>query len=216
MEFKAPTDDLFRLGDIGDYKNAEDIIPIGSATIFAINAAAVLTRMGFVGGKSLNTYFDTFGLEGILANTSLIVILFQLTRFAYTKLYTEAGKAWSPFVFVCALIVMQILHDLFFYFGVINVVPSGNNEMVDAMKRYSVENGPRALASHAGFLILVAVVAMFLKERSLMFILMTSIFTLYLLPYVLTTFGPKPPPPPPPPAEKKAKPQETGAWGPLR
>jgi hypothetical protein len=139
--------------------------------------------------------------------------MFQLTRFAYTKLYTEAGKAWSPFVFVCALIVMQVLHDLVFYFGVVNVVPSGNNEMVDALKKYSNENGSRALASHAGFLIMVAIVAMFLKERSLIFIIMISVFTLYLLPYVLTTFGPKPPPPPPPPKEKAA-PQ--AGWGSLR
>ena len=200
------SDELFRLGDIGDFKSAEDIIPIGSATIFAINIAAMMTRLGLVGGKTLNTYFDTFGLEGILANTSLIVILFQLARYGYTKFYTEAGKAWSPFVFVCALLVVQVLHDLFFYFGVINMVPSGNNEMIDALKKYSVENGSRALASHAGFLILVAVAAMFLKERSLIFIIMLSIFTLYLLPYVLTTFGPRPPPPPPPPEKKETGP----------
>ena len=198
MEFKAPTEDIFRLGDIGDYKNADDIIPIGSATVFVINVAAMLTRMGYVGGKSLNTFFDTFGLEGILANASLIVIMFQVARYGYTKFYAESGKAWSPFVFVCALIVVQILHDLVFYFGVINIMPSGNNEMIDAMKKYSQENGSRALASHAGFLIFVAVAAMFLKERSLMFIVMTSVVTLYLLPFVLTTFGPKPPPPPPP------------------
>jgi hypothetical protein len=215
MEFKGTSEDLFRLGDIGNFHTADDIIPIGSATIFAINIVAMLTRLGFVGGKTLNTYFDTFGLEGILANTSLIVILFQLTRFAYTKLYTDAGKAWSPFVFVCALIVMQVLHDLVFYFGVVNVIPSGNNEMVDALKKYSNENGSRALASHAGFLIMVAVVAMFLKERSLIFIIMTSIFTLYLLPYVLTTFGPKPPPPPPP-KEKAVPPPQQAGWGSLR
>ena len=215
MEFKGTSEDLFRLGDIGNFHTADDIIPIGSATIFAINIVAMLTRLGFVGGKTLNTYFDTFGLEGILANTSLIVILFQLTRFANTKLYTDAGKAWSPFVFVCALIVTQVLHDLVFYFGVVNVIPSGNNEMVDALKKYSNENGSRALASHAGFLIMVAVVAMFLKERSLIFIIMTSIFTLYLLPYVLTTFGPKPPPPPPP-KEKAVPPPQQAGWGSLR
>jgi hypothetical protein len=81
-------------------------------------------------------------------------------------------------------------------------MPSGNNEMIDAMKKYSQENGSRALASHAGFLIFVAMAAMFLKERSLMFIVMTSVVTLYLLPFVLTTFGPKPPPPPPPPKKE--------------
>ena len=212
MDFKRSEEDIFRLGDIGDYTHTDDFIPIGSATIFVINVTAMLTRLGYLGGKTLNTYFDAFGLEGILANTSLIVIIFQIARYGYTKFYTEGGKAWSPFVFVCALIGVQILHDIFFYYGVINVVPTGNNEMIDALKRYSQENGSRALAGHAGFLIFVAIVAMFLKERSLMFIILTTIFTLYLLPYVITTFGPKPPLPPPPPPEKKENQGMSGGW----
>jgi len=210
MDFKPSADDLFRLGDIGDYKVTDDILPIGSATIIAINFVAMLTRLGLVGGKSLNTYFDTFGLEGILANASLIVIMFQVARWGYTKFYTEGGRPWSPFVFVCTLIVVQILHDLLFYYGVINVVPSGNNEMIDALKKYSQENGSRALAGHAAFLIFVGVLAMFFKERSLLFTFLAVNIALYLLPYVITTFGPKPPPPPAP--EKKKGPPDMAGW----
>lgn len=214
MDFKPSVDDIFKLGDIGDYKNSDDLLAIGSATIFVINAAAVLTRIGVIGSKALNTYFDIFGLEGILANTSLIVIMFQIARLGYTKFYTEGGRPWSPFVFVCSLIVVQILHDILFYYGVINVVPTGNNEMVDALKKYSQENGSRALAGHAAFLIFVGVAAMFLKERSLMFIIMTSAFTLYLMPYVITTLGPKPAPPPAPPKKEEPSPQMPGWNGP--
>ena len=197
MDFKPSAEEIFKLGDIGNYKESDDLIAIGSATIFVINAVAVLSRIGVLGSKALNTYFDIFGLEGILANTSLIVIMFQLARLGYTKFYTEGGRPWSPLVFVCFLIVVQLLHDLLFYYGVINIVPTGNNEMVDALKKYSQENGSRALAGHAAFLIFVGITAMFLKERSLLFIIMTSAVTLYLMPYVITTLGPKPPPPPP-------------------
>ena len=208
MEFKGgASDDIFRLGDIGDYAETDDLIPIGSAVIFIINIAAILTRIGAIGGKSLNTYFDAFGLEGILANTSLIVIMFQIARWIYTKGFTEGGRAWSPFIFVCVLIAVQLLHDAMFYYGVINVVPTGNNEMIDALKKYSHENGSRALAGHAAFLIFVAITAMFLKERSLQFTVMATVIALYLLPYVITTFGPKPPPPPPPPPKP-----ETAGW----
>lgn len=193
MEFKGgASEDIFRLGNIGDFKETDDLIPIGSAVIFIINIAAILARIGLIGGRSLNTYFDAFGLEGILANTSLIVILFQIARWIYTKTYAE-GRDWSPFVFVCVLIGVQLLHDALFYYGIINVVPSGNNEMIDAMKKYSQENGSRALAGHAAFLIFVAVAAMFLKERSLQFTVIITIISLYILPYVITTFGPRPP-----------------------
>ena len=196
MDSKGSQDDLFRLGDIGDYKTTDDILPIGSATIIAINFAAMLTRMGIIGGNSLNTFFDTFGLEGILANTSLIVIMFQIARWGYTKAYTETGHSWSPFVFVCALLVVQLLHDVFFYYGAINAIPIGNNEMIDALKKYSKEHGSRALAGHAAFLIFVAVLAMFFKERTFLFTFIAVNLTLYILPFVITTFGPKPPPPP--------------------
>jgi len=196
MDSKGSQDDFFRLGDIGDYKVTDDILPIGSATIIAINFAAMLTRMGIIGGNSLNTFFDTFGLEGILANTSLIVIMFQIARWGYTKGYTETGHSWSPFVFVCALLVVQLLHDVLFYYGAINAIPIGNNEMIDALKKYSKEHGSRALAGHAAFLIFVAVLAMFFKERTFLFTFIAVNLTLYMLPFVITTFGPKPPPPP--------------------
>ena len=191
MEFKASPEDFFKLGDISDYNSADDIIPIGSATVVAINVVTILTRMGVIGGESLNTYFDTFGLEGILANTSLIVIMFQVARWAYTKFYTETGHAWSPFVFICVLITVQLLHDVLFYYGAINLIPSGNNEMIDALKRYSKENGSRAFFAHAAFLIFVGTFAMFFKDYSKIFTIIIVSVSLYLLPYAITTFGPK-------------------------
>jgi hypothetical protein len=210
MDFKAPSNEFFELGDISDYKSADDIFPIGSATIVAMNFAAILTKMDVIHSKSLNAYFDTFGFEGVLANMSLIVILFQIARWGYTKAYKDTGRAWSPFVFVCFLIGVQVLYDLLFYYGAINVIPSGNNEMIDILKKYSSEHGSRALAGHAAFLIFVSVIAMLFKETSFMFTFLTVTVTLYLLPYVITTFGPKPPAPPP--VEKKEKVPDMPGW----
>ena len=96
--------DMFILGDIGDYKDVGDIIPIASASLIGIDVGILLSRYGGLGGYSLNTYFDTFGLEGVLANTSFVVILFQIARWFYTTFYA-IGRPWSPFVFVCILSV---------------------------------------------------------------------------------------------------------------
>ena len=205
MDFKGggDADDYFRLEDIGDYTHVEEIFPIGVATLFVINIVITLARMGVAGGKSLNAYFDNFGLEGILTNTSLVVLLFQVARFAYTSFYTTGGRPWSPLVFVCVLVVVQILHDLMFYYGVVKQLSFGKNEMVDVLKKYSEENSSRALAGHAAFMIAVAIAAMLFKDKSLLFLVTMSVVSLYILPLALATMGPKPPPPPPPP-EKKA------------
>jgi hypothetical protein len=215
MEFKASAEEMFKLGDISDYTQVDDILPIASATVIAINFIGILARTGIISGEALNTYFDSFGHEGVLASGSLIILLFQVARWGYTTFYTKTGHLWSPFVFISMLIFVQILHDLIFYYGVIQTIPAGKNEMIDVLKKYSKEHGPRALAAHAAFLILVGVIAMLFKERSIMFVLIVSVFAFYILPFVVTTFGPKPPPPPPPPVpEKKATPDILGWNGP--
>ena len=193
--------DMFILGDIGDYKNVDDLVAISSGALIGINLGVILSRFGGVGGYSLNTYFDTFGLEGILANSSFVVILFQIVRWFYSTFYA-VGRPWSPFVFVCMLISAQVIHDLIIYYGMLKSLPSGKNEMIDALKRYAAENGSRALTGHVAFLILVAILAMFLKEASLLFGIILVSVSLYSIPFVLNTAGPKPPPPPPPPKKE--------------
>lgn len=180
------------LQDIGDYRETNDLFRIGSASIVGMNFAIALGRLGGIGGISLNTYFDTFGLEGVLANSALVVIMIQVARWIYTTVYTDAaGKAWSPLVFLCIIAMTQILHDILFYYGAIRMIPTGNNEMIDALKKYANENGSRALVGHALYLMLVAVIAMALKNTSMMFSFVVTNIALYTLPFVITTFGPK-------------------------
>lgn len=210
-------DEYFQLGDIGNFRDAQDLWPIGSAAVVAINFSVAAMRIGGMGGFSLNAYFDTFGLEGILANAAWVVILFQAARWLYTTFYSGMpGRPWSPFVFVCILLAIQIIHDLFFYYGLIRLVPSGRNEMIDALKKYANENGSRALTTHAVFLIFTAIVAMWLKETTMVFSIMLVNVALYLLPFAITTFGPKPPPPPADKKKETAKKVGFGmpAWGP--
>jgi len=203
--------DMFILGDIGDYKNVEDIAAIASASLIGMDLGLVLSKGVGLGGPSLNSYFDTFGLEGILANVTLVVILFQITRWVYTTFYA-VGRPWSPFVFICMVIFAQVLHDLIFYHAVLQSIPAGKNEMIDAAKRYAAEHGSRAVSAHAALVIAIGVIAMVLKESSAVFFAVLVIGGLYILPFLLNTSGPKPPPPPPPP--KKKDPYEQGLTGP--
>lgn len=192
MEGGGAVNDAFKLGDIGDYRDTGDIWPIICAAFVSMNFGIAASRLGGIGGLSLNTYFDTFGLEGFLSNSAWIVILFQVARWLYTTAYTVgASRPWSPFIFICALIVVQLLHDLLFYFGLIRLMPSGYNDMVDALKKYANENGSRALLGHSIFLIFTGVLAMWFKETTFLFSLIVVNLALYMLPFVITTIGPK-------------------------
>jgi hypothetical protein len=200
--------EAFRLGNIGNFAEVDDFYPISIASIFGLNLAIAGARIGNLGGASLNTYFEAFGLEGILANVALIILILQISRFAYTRGY-GLTKPWSPFVFVCILLGVQFIHDLIFYYGAINVLPSGKNEMIDALKEYAREHGGSALGGHALLLIVTAVAAMIFKETTaLVRMTMVALF-LYMTPYIITMVKPRAPvkPPPAPPAPRSAEPR---------
>jgi hypothetical protein len=192
------------LSDIGDYKNTDDLYTIFRSSLFTIFLSILATRIGNVGGLSLNTYFDVFGLEGILSNTMLVTILFQIARYFYTVVYANYDKGWSPFVFICVLLVIQFIHDLLFYYGIINILPSGKNDMIDRLKLYSKENSYNAIGGHSAFIILTAVVAMITNDMDMLSKLIMLGITFYLIPYSLSIVYKKPPPPPPPEKKKES------------
>ena len=182
--------EAFRLGNIGNFAEIEDFYPMTIASVFGLNLAIAAARLGNVGGASLNTYFEAFGLEGILANVALVVLMLQISRFGYTKGY-GLTKPWSPFVFVCILLVVQFLHDLIFYYGALNILPSGKNEMIDSLKEYAREHGGSALGGHAIFLIVIAVAAMIFKETTALVRMISIAVLLYMMPYIITLVKPR-------------------------
>jgi hypothetical protein len=184
----------FKLGDIGNYRDGTDFYPLGLASIFGMNLSIIVAKLGGIGGVSLNDFFNSFGLEGLLANASLAIIILQITRWLYTSFYnTAASKQWSPFIFVCILLVVQLLHDLIFYYGIINVLPSGRNEMIDILKEYAQEHGRTALGGHGVLMIIIAALAMIFKEVSILTRLLITTVTFYMIPYMLTVISKKKP-----------------------
>jgi len=180
----------FRLGDIGNYTEVADFYPIGIASLFGINLAIGTARLGNIGGASLNTYFDAFGLEGVLANAALITIIFQITRWIYTVGY--GSKAWSPFIFICILLAVQFAHDIIFYYGAINVLPSHVNEMIDLLKNYAKNNGATALGGHALLIAIIGGLAMIFKETTMVVRACVMIASIYAMPYLIAMARSKP------------------------
>uniref|UniRef100_A0A6C0K0I0 Uncharacterized protein n=1 Tax=viral metagenome TaxID=1070528 RepID=A0A6C0K0I0_9ZZZZ len=191
------------LSNIGDYRNIDDVYTILNSSLFTLTLSLLATRIGNLGGFSLNTYFDIFGIEGVLSNTMLITLMFQITRYFYTVLYANFDKSWSPFVFICGLLGVQIVHDVVFYYGVINFLPSGKNDMIDVLKQYSKENSTGAIGGHSAVLILTALVAMITNDMDMVSKFVLLGLVLYSLPYIISIVHKKPAPPPPPPAKKE-------------
>jgi len=192
----------FQLSDIGNYRDVDDIYIIGSSSIFTLLLFTIATRLGNFGGLTLNTYFDMFGMEGVLSNTMMLMLVLQATRYIYTIYYSSSDKSWSPFVFLCIILVIQAIYNAILYFGVINVLPSGKNDMIDIIKEYIKENNTNVIIGQSVLLLFTAIVAMIMKDMGTIQLFIITSLVLYTFPFILAFVSKKPPPPPPPPKKE--------------
>lgn len=180
-----------KLHDISDYTDVYGFRPIISGSLVAMNIAIALSKLDVLQSVTFNSYFDTFGLEGILANMSLTIILMQISRWIYTKIYSFGGRPWSPLVFLAIVAGVQTFHDIIFFYGIINQLNPGKNDMIDALKEYAKENGSRAVGGHAIFLMVCALFAMLMKDISMLNSFLIVSLTFYLLPFIISIIKPK-------------------------
>jgi len=176
--------------DIGNYARVGDLFYIGLAVLFVDVVIIFLVRfLPELFGQSLNRWYDLFGLNAVIADVLSIVLGFVIARFIYTSYvkpkYGE-GK-WSPLQFTGVAVGVQLIHDLFFYFGVIQQVPRGQNMMIDVFKDYAASGGAKILAGDAALMVFSSLVAMGLKAQPMYLVSAFGLLTSYALPYILYT-----------------------------
>jgi len=142
-----------------------------------------LTRYFDVGGKSLNKWYDRFGLVAVLSDVTVIVIGFLIANFVYPLLFTK----FSLVLFLAVVVGVQALHDILFYFFVIKPFPSGENQLMDVFKEYAKENGAKVILGDAGLMLGSAAFMEVYKRLSPLGASSLAVFTVYCLTYILYT-----------------------------
>ena len=132
--------------------------------------------------RALNDWYDRFGVVAVLGD--LLSLLIGLAAARY--IYTLAGLSGS-FMFLAAILLFQLFHDIFFYTAVILRVPPGENQMIDVFKAYAAENGAKILVADALMLVASAVVASGLKSLPLHYTVSTGVVSAYAMTYTLYT-----------------------------
>jgi len=177
------------LPDISNFRDVSDLYYIffGILTIDVI--VIFLARYYKIGGKFVNEWYDEFNILAVLADVLIIFIGFLITRYIYTTYLYERFE-WNPVYFIILLCIVQLVHDIAFYLGVIKPIPSGHNEMMDTFKRYSEDLGLQILGADALMMIGSAIVAMLFKYVPLHVFVSISTLVSYILPYILYTRNP--------------------------
>jgi hypothetical protein len=172
--------------DISNYKNTYDLVLLFFAILTVDVIVLFLTRyFPNILGENLNSWYDKFGLNAVLADVLIILIGFMIARYVYT-LYFKQSFGWNPILFVGLVVFVQVVHDLLFYFGVIQPLPVGHNQMMDVFKKYS-KGGAKIILGDAGLMIASALVAFFYKSQPSHIFGSLSVLVSYALPYILYT-----------------------------
>jgi len=91
--------------------------------------------------NALDTWYKDFGLVAVGSDILIIVLGIALAQLLYP------GISGIPLVTVA--IIIQLIHDIAFYFLVIRGVPEGQNRIIDLFKRYSAQGSWKILLADA-------------------------------------------------------------------
>ena len=174
------------IANVANYRANEDWWFYIPAILFVDTFILFLGRfMPQVFGRPINQWYDDFGLAAVLSDVTIIAIGIAITRYIYSAFFLEQ-EGWHILYFIALAVVIQIIHDIAFNFGVIQKIPRGHNSMIDVFKAY-VEAGPKIILTDAIMVASSIGIAASLKEIDYHYTGFLSLVTLYSLSYILFT-----------------------------
>lgn len=175
------------MANISDYREMSDWTPILASLLFLEAMLIFWFRLApSFWGKDINVWYDRFGWLAVLADLLIVAIGFFLARYLYTWLFADRF-GWNIWLFLVLFLAIQIIHDFLFYVGVIRQMSRGTNAMIDVMQDYATQVGWKAIAGDSMMVVLMTIMAAWLRGLPLHVSVSVGIIGGYLLPYALTT-----------------------------
>jgi len=171
--------------DISDYHDLGDWGFLLTAAI-AIEAIMIALTRFFPAffGKYVNLWYSRFRLSAVLQDILSILVGFGIARYVYTE-YVYPNYDWNPIYFTGLAVVVQVLHDFLFYFGVIRQVPEGQNGIIDVLKKYAENVSYKAVVGDSAMMIGTSVGSMVLKAFPLHSVVFLGLAVAYTIPYFM-------------------------------
>ena len=173
------------------WEDISDIYELGDWSYLLVAAIAVeviviaITRFfPSFSGKYLNLWYSRFKLSAVLADIVSVLIGFGLAKYFYTE-FIYPNNDWNPLYFTGTAIVIQVIHDILFYFGVIKQLPEGKNGIIDVMRQYGEAGGAKLVLGDSVIMAGTSIGAMLLKATSPHLVLLLGLVSLYSLPYFM-------------------------------
>lgn len=155
-----------------------ELLDLISAVLVVDFATIVLSKF-FNLGKSLDKWYAKFGMTAVLSDGLVIILGIQIAMFIWPKVgvvYTAILAVW-----------IQIIHDILFYFLVIETVPRGHNHMIDLFKEYAAENSWKIVVYDSAMISGTVFLANYLHQFNTSAVSFVGLLATYALTYIVYT-----------------------------
>ena len=166
--------------NISNFNKISDYLPIVTGALIVDMVILFRIVIGLINIKSLNIWYNKFGLLAVVADVLSIVIGIIMSRFLYSFLFKE----YSLITFLVLTCAVQFIHDILFALF-FNSIPRNKSIILDVFKDYAREVGIQILFVDALMMISTILIASYLATWSTNSQIIVFIVSLYILPYLL-------------------------------
>jgi hypothetical protein len=166
--------------NISNFNNVNDYLPILNGVLITDIIIILLLIFNFIKSKVLVEWYKKYNISAVIADILIIFIGIIITRYIYPKIFNE----FSIVKFTILAVLIQIIHDILFYFLFKNI-PRGTNMMLDTFKDYANEVGIYAILSDSAMMIMACLLSSYLTGKNLNTNIIILVILVYILPYIV-------------------------------
>jgi uncharacterized protein YacL len=166
--------------DISNFNNTNDYLPLFNGALITELIMLFLFNHKIFTSKTLKEWYTKYNLSAIIADVFILVIGFIIVRLIYSSIFST----FSILKFILLLVIVQTIHDILFYFMVINI-KRGTNKMIDTFKDYIKEHNASILIADSLLIISGGLFSSYVANYSTTTNIALLILLIYLIPFFL-------------------------------
>jgi uncharacterized protein YacL len=167
-------------GNIADFSKTADYLPLLNGVLITDLFVILLLNMNFIKSRVLVQWYSQYNLSAVITDVLIILIGLIITRAIYYYFFST----FSIVHFVILAVIVQIVHDILFFLF-FSSVPRGVNKMLDTFKDYAKEVSRSAIFADSAMMVMSALIASYLSNKTTNTNILVLIVFVYLLPYLL-------------------------------
>ena len=128
-------------------------------------------------GKSIKKWYNNFGALAVLSDVTSVLIGIMIA------LFIVPGA--TGFLLAKYSVVVQVIHDVLYYFLIVLQIPRGTNAVIDLMKDYAQETSWGPIVADSAIMVSTVGVYTLLKGQSVERLAFITLASLYAITYVV-------------------------------